>query len=56
MAPARTPLGLLNGNEGRRKDFSPFARGQIIGARRAGMRHCSIERAFGYSRGGSLLH
>jgi hypothetical protein len=56
MATARTPLGLLNGNEGRGEDFSLFARGQIIGARRAGMRHCSIESAFGYSRGGLLLH
>jgi hypothetical protein len=52
MSPARTPLDLLNGNENRGKDFSPFVRGQIIGARRAGMRKCSIEREFGYSRGG----
>jgi hypothetical protein len=50
MPPQRTPLRSIDGNQGRGKDISPYMRGQIIRATRAGMRKSSIEREFGVSR------
>jgi hypothetical protein len=52
MPPLRTPLGASDGNRVRGKEYSPYIRGQIIRASRAGIREVSIKREFRVSRGG----
>ena len=46
MPPLHTPLGAIDGNRIRRKDYSPYKRGLIIGANCAGIREVLIKHEF----------
>ena len=46
MPQPRKPLGVINGNIKKRKELTPFKRGQISGARLAGATPAKIAEAF----------
>jgi transposase len=50
MATPRRPLQEISGNSIKRKELSPYQRGQIVGAARGGMSQAEIAKAFNVAK------